>query len=68
MAIFGANQGETKAYPEQTEANSERIESEMEHEKLSEEQATLKPVRGLRKQQRGRNLATEHHQKPKERT
>jgi uncharacterized tellurite resistance protein B-like protein len=31
MDMFGANQGETKAYPEQMEANPEEIESEAEH-------------------------------------
>jgi hypothetical protein len=68
MAIFEANQGETKVYPEQMEANPEEIGSEAEHDKFPKEQAAVKPVGGLRKRHRGRNLAAERRQKPKERT
>jgi hypothetical protein len=68
MAVFGANQGETKAYPEQMEANPEEIESEAEHEKFPKEQAAMKPVGGLMKRHRGRNLVAERLQKPKEMT
>jgi hypothetical protein len=44
MAILGANQGETKTYPEKMEANPEEIESKAEHEKSPKEQAAVKPV------------------------
>jgi hypothetical protein len=59
LIIFGANQGETKTYPEQKEENSEEIESEAEHEKFPKEEVAVKPVGGVRKRRRGRNLTAE---------
>jgi hypothetical protein len=47
-------------------ANPEEIQSEAEHQEVPKEQATVKPVGGLRKRHRGQNLAAERHCKPKD--
>jgi hypothetical protein len=52
MATFGADRGETKAYPEQIEANPEEIEPEAVHQ-VPKEDAAVKPVGGLKKRHRG---------------
>jgi hypothetical protein len=36
-----------------------------EHQEVPKEEAAVMPVGGLRKRRRNRNLAAEHHQKPK---
>jgi hypothetical protein len=50
------------------EANSVELESAVEHREVPKEHAIVKPVGGLTKQHRGRNLAAERCQKLKERT
>jgi hypothetical protein len=49
------------------EANLEE-QSKAVHQEVPKEHATVRAVRGLRKQHRGQNLATECCQKPKEQT
>jgi hypothetical protein len=49
------------------EANLEEIEFEAEQEDIPKEQAAVKPVGGLRKWHRGRNLGAERRQKTKDR-
>jgi hypothetical protein len=62
---------ETMAYQEKTGARLECKEpipenTEAEQEKVPKEQGAVKPVRGLRKRHRGRNLATERRQTPED--
>jgi hypothetical protein len=66
---------EMKAYQEATEASLDRKEptsvetkSVAVHEEVPKEDAAVKPVGGLRKRHRSRNLPAERRQKPKERT
>jgi hypothetical protein len=68
LAIFGANRGETKAYPEKMEANTEETEFEAVHQEVLKEDATVKPVGALKKRHRGRHLAAGRHLKRKEQT
>jgi hypothetical protein len=48
----------TEAYPEKLEARPEEMESGAEHWEVPKDHAAVKPVGVLRKQHRGRNLAT----------
>jgi hypothetical protein len=57
----------TEAYPENMEASREEMESGVEHWEVPKEHAAVKPVGGLRKQHRGRHLATGYHGQPEER-
>jgi hypothetical protein len=68
MAIFGDDRGETKAYPEKTEANLEETELKAEHWEALENMLQWKLSKCQIKWYRGPNLAIECHQKPKERT
>jgi hypothetical protein len=52
--------------PTVLEANPEEIPSKAEHQEVPKEHAAVKPVGGMRKRRRGRNLAAERRQKPKE--
>jgi hypothetical protein len=58
----------TKADAEKIEPDPGMMQSVVEHQEVPNEEATMIPVRGLRKQCRDRNLAMERRQKPKERT
>jgi hypothetical protein len=61
-----ACQEEIEVYPEKLEASPEEMESGTEHREVPREHAAVKPVGGLRKWHRGRNLAAERRHKPKE--
>jgi Asp-tRNA(Asn)/Glu-tRNA(Gln) amidotransferase A subunit family amidase len=58
----------TEAYLDKMEANSEEVKFVAEQKKAPKEDAAVKTDRALKKQHRGRNLATERRQKPKTRT
>jgi hypothetical protein len=64
MAIFGANQEETKSDPEQTEPSPEMMQSVGEHQEVTEEEAAVMPAG----EPKNWNLAAERRQKPKKRT
>jgi hypothetical protein len=49
-------------------ANPEEMQSKAEHQDVPKEQVVVKPVGGLKKRHRGRNLVAERRWKPKERT
>jgi hypothetical protein len=49
-------------------ANPEEMESEAEHREVPKERATVKPISGLKKRHRGRNLAAGRHGEPRELT
>jgi hypothetical protein len=51
-----ACQEATEDYPEKMEANPEEMKSVAEHEKVSMEEAAVKPVRALKKWHRGWHL------------
>jgi hypothetical protein len=55
----------TKADTEKAETNPGMMQSIGEHREVPKEEATIMPVRGLRKQHRDWNLAVWRHQKPK---
>jgi hypothetical protein len=59
MAIFRADRGEMKAYPEE-------IESEAEHREVPKEHAAVETRKALNKWHRGWNLAAEFCHKPKD--
>jgi hypothetical protein len=63
-----ADQEETEASLDRKEPTSLETKSVAVHEEVPKEDASAKPVGGLRKLHRGRNLAAERRQKPKERT
>jgi hypothetical protein len=50
------------------EANPDEMKSGAEHQEVSKENATAKPVRALRKRHRGWNLVAECHSQLQERT
>jgi hypothetical protein len=58
----------TEAYPEKMEANTEEMKPVAVHEEVRKEEATVKPVRALKKWHRGRHLAAGLRGKLKERT
>jgi hypothetical protein len=63
-----ARQETTEACLVITEPNSLEIVSDVEHEEVPNEEATVKPVRALKKQHRGRHIAAGGSGKPKKRT
>jgi hypothetical protein len=50
------------------EPNPEMMQSIGDHQEVPKKEAAVRSSGALKKQHRGRNLATECHQKPKERT
>jgi hypothetical protein len=55
----------TEANTEKTEPHPGTMQYMEEHQEIPKEEATVMPVRGLRKRHRDRNLATGRRQKPK---
>jgi hypothetical protein len=62
-ANVNAWQEATEAYPDKVEANTEEMKFVAEQEKAPKEDATVKPIGGLRKWHRGQNLSAEHCRK-----
>jgi hypothetical protein len=58
----------TEAWLECKEPTSVNMAFEAEHQVFPKEAAAVRSSKAMKKRYRGRNVATEHHQKPKERT
>jgi hypothetical protein len=68
MVKFGGHREGTKSDPEQMEPSPEMMQSIGEHQEVPREEATVIPVRGRKRQHRGRKQAAGRRGEPKELT